>query len=34
MPAQIKFVGLDVHPDTIAIAIAEGDMKQEVRNDG
>ncbi len=31
MSAEIKFIGLDVHRDTIAIAIAEGDMKQEVR---
>ena len=30
MSAEIKFIGLDVHRDTIAIAIAEGDMKQEV----
>ena len=34
MNQSVKFVGLDVHKDTIAVAVAEGDSRSEVRELG
>jgi transposase len=34
MSQSVKYVGLDVHKDTIAVAVAEGDSRSEVREHG
>ena len=34
MNQSVKYVGLDVHKDTIAVAVAEGDGRSEVREHG
>ena len=34
MSQSVKYVGLDVHKDTIAVAVAEHDKRSEVREHG
>lgn len=34
MSQSVKYVGLDVHKDTIAVAVAENDQRSEVREHG